>query len=157
MTHSISINGKTHELQVDEDTPMLWVLRDACNLTGTKFGCGVALCGACTIHVDGAARRSCVTPIAQIGQAKVTTIEALHESAVGRALQRAWRELEVAQCGYCQSGQLMSAAVLLETNRSPSDADIDTVMAGNLCRCGTYSRIRAGIKLAGTFLAQAQK
>ena len=157
MTQSISINGKTHELDVDEDTPMLWVLRDACHLTGTKYGCGIALCGACTIHVDGAARRSCVTPIAHIGQAKVTTIEVLHETAVGRALQRAWRELEVAQCGYCQPGQLMSAAVLLETNRSPSDTDIDAVMAGNLCRCGTYSRIRAGIKLAGTFLTEAPR
>ena len=157
MTQSISINGKTHDLDVDDDTPMLWVLRDACGLKGTKYGCGIAMCGACTIHVDGAARRSCVTPIANIGGAQVTTIEALHETPVGRALQRAWRELEVAQCGYCQSGQLMSAAVLLETNRTPSDADIDAVMAGNLCRCGTYGRIRAGIKLAGTFLMESSR
>ena len=157
MTQSISINGKTHDVDVDEDTPMLWVLRDACRLTGTKYGCGIAMCGACTIHVDGAARRSCVTPIANIGAAKVTTIEALHETAVGRALQRAWRELEVAQCGYCQSGQLMSAAALLETNRTPGDAEIDAVMAGNLCRCGTYGRIRAGIKLAGTFLMDSPR
>ena len=157
MTQSISINGKTHDLDVDEDTPVLWVLRDACGLTGTKYGCGIAMCGACTIHVDGAARRSCVTPIGNIGEAKVATIEALHETPVGRALQRAWRELEVAQCGYCQSGQLMSAAVLLATNATPSDADIDAVMAGNLCRCGTYGRIRAGIKLAGTFLSGSSR
>jgi len=157
MTQSISINGKTHDLDVDEDTPVLWVLRDACGLTGTKYGCGIAMCGACTIHVDGAARRSCVTPIGNIGEAKVATIEALHETTVGRALQRAWRELEVAQCGYCQSGQLMSAAVLLATNATPSDADIDAVMAGNLCRCGTYGRIRAGIKLAGTFLSGSSR
>ena len=152
MTQSITVNGKTHDLDLDDDTPMLWALRDACGLTGTKYGCGIAMCGACTIHVDGAARRSCVTPISSIGAAKVTTVEALQESAVGRALQRAWRELEVAQCGYCQSGQLMSAAVLLETNSTPNDADIDAVMAGNLCRCGTYGRIRAGIKLAGAYL-----
>jgi len=152
MTQSISVNGKAHAIDLDDDTPMLWVLRDACALTGTKYGCGIAMCGACTIHVDGAARRSCVTPIAHIGAAKVRTIEALHETEVGRALQRAWRELEVPQCGYCQSGQLMSAAVLLETNHSPSDAQIDAVMAGNLCRCGTYARIRAGIKLAGAYL-----
>jgi isoquinoline 1-oxidoreductase alpha subunit len=157
MAQSISINGKTYDVDLDDDTPMLWVLRDACALTGTKYGCGIAMCGACTIHVDGAARRSCVTPIANIGGAKVRTIEALHESAVGRALQRAWRELEVPQCGYCQSGQLMSAAVLLETTPTPSDAQIDAVMAGNLCRCGTYSRIRAGIKLAGTFLTESPR
>ncbi|HEY5758614.1 MAG TPA: (2Fe-2S)-binding protein [Steroidobacter sp.] len=155
MAQSVSINDKLYNVDLDDDTPMLWVLRDACELTGTKYGCGIALCGACTIHVDGAARRSCVTPLANIGAAKVRTIEALHETVVGRALQRAWRELEVPQCGYCQSGQLMSAAVLLETNPAPSDAQIDAVMAGNLCRCGTYGRIRAGIKLAGTFLSEA--
>lgn len=155
MTRSILVNGKKHDVDVDDDTPMLWVLRDACGLTGTKFGCGIAMCGACTIHVDGAPRRSCVTPISNIRESKVRTIEALHETTVGKALQRAWRELEVAQCGYCQSGQLMSAAVLLETNRAPTDADIDAVMAGNICRCGTYSRIRAGIKLAGTFLKES--
>lgn len=157
MAHSVSINDKLYNVDLDDDTPMLWVLRDDCELTGTKYGCGVALCGACTIHVDGAARRSCVTPIANIGAAKVRTIEALHETVVGRALQRAWRELEVPQCGYCQSGQLMSAAVLLATDPAPSDAQIDAVMAGNLCRCGTYGRIRAGIKLAGTFLLDASR
>lgn len=154
MTQSISINGTTHEVDVDNDTPMLWVIRDACGLTGTKYGCGIAMCGACTIHVDGAARRSCVTPVANIGGAQVRTIEGLHQTVAGKALQRAWRELEVAQCGYCQPGQLMSAAVLLETNRTPTDAEIDAVMAGNICRCGAYSRIRAGIKLAGTFLVE---
>jgi isoquinoline 1-oxidoreductase alpha subunit len=157
MTQSIVINGRPQTVDVDDDTPMLWVLRDACGLTGTKYGCGIAMCGACTIHVDGAARRSCVTPVNTIGAAKVTTIESLHETAVGQALQRAWRELEVAQCGYCQSGQLMSAAVLLETNRTPNDADIDAVMAGNLCRCGTYGRIRAGIKRAGAILTESQR
>jgi isoquinoline 1-oxidoreductase alpha subunit len=157
MTQSIVINGMPQTVDVDDDTPMLWVLRDACGLTGTKYGCGIAMCGACTIHVDGAARRSCVTPVSTIGGAKVTTIESLHETAVGQALQRAWRELEVAQCGYCQSGQLMSAAVLLATNRTPNDADIDAVMAGNLCRCGTYGRIRAGIKRAGAILSESQR
>jgi isoquinoline 1-oxidoreductase alpha subunit len=156
MTRSISINGKPQEVDVDDDMPMLWVLRDVCGLTGTKYGCGIAMCGACTIHVDGAARRSCVTPVNLIGGAQVTTVESLHESDVGRALQRAWRELEVPQCGYCQSGQLMSAASLLATNSTPSDAEIDAVMAGNLCRCGTYGRIRAGIKLAGTYLNKQQ-
>jgi isoquinoline 1-oxidoreductase alpha subunit len=152
MTRSISINGQSQEVDVDDDMPVLWVLRDVCGLTGTKYGCGIAMCGACTIHVDGAARRSCVTPVRLIGGAQVKTVESLQDSDVGRALQRAWRELEVPQCGYCQSGQLMSAAALLATNRTPNDAEIDAVMAGNLCRCGTYGRIRAGIKLAGSYL-----
>jgi isoquinoline 1-oxidoreductase subunit alpha len=156
MTRSISINGQSQQVDVDDDMPMLWVLRDVCGLTGTKYGCGIAMCGACTIHVDGAARRSCVTPVQLIGGAEVRTVESLHESEVGRALQRAWRELEVPQCGYCQSGQLMSAAALLTTNAAPSDAEIDAVMAGNLCRCGTYGRIRAGIKLAGSYLSKQQ-
>ncbi len=156
MTRSISINGQARELDVEDDMPMLWVLRDVCGLTGTKYGCGIAMCGACTIHVDGAARRSCVTPVNLVGGAQVTTVESLHETEVGRALQRAWRELEVPQCGYCQSGQLMSAASLLATNPTPSDAEIDAVMAGNLCRCGTYGRIRAGIKLAGSYLDKQQ-
>lgn len=157
MTRSISINGKARQVDVDDDMPMLWVLRDVCGLTGTKYGCGIAMCGACTVHVDGAARRSCVTPVHLIGGAQVTTIEALQETEVGRALQRAWRELEVPQCGYCQSGQLMSAAALLATNRAPGDAEIDAVMAGNLCRCGTYGRIRAGIKLAGSYLGEQSR
>jgi isoquinoline 1-oxidoreductase alpha subunit len=156
MTRSISINGKSQQVDVEDDMPMLWVLRDVCGLTGTKYGCGIAMCGACTIHVDGAARRSCVTPVRLIGGAQVTTVESLHESEIGRALQRAWRELEVPQCGYCQSGQLMSAAALLSTTSTPTDAEIDAVMAGNLCRCGTYGRIRAGIKLAGSYLNKQQ-
>lgn len=154
MTRSISINGQSQEIDVDDDMPVLWVLRDVCGLTGTKYGCGIAMCGACTIHVDGAARRSCITPVQMIGGAQVKTVESLHDSEVGRALQRAWRELEVPQCGYCQSGQLMSAAALLTTNSTPSDAEIDAVMAGNICRCGTYGRIRAGIKLAGSYLGK---
>lgn len=156
MTRSISINGRAQEVDVEDDTPVLWVLRDVCGLTGTKFGCGIAMCGACTIHVDGSARRSCVTPVATVGSAQITTIEALHTTKAGEALQRAWRELEVIQCGYCQSGQLMSAAALLAANPRPTDADIDNVMSGNICRCGTYGRIRAGIKLAATFLEQPQ-
>lgn len=157
MAQTLSINGKSYEVDVDADTPMLWVLRDVFGLTGTKFGCGIAKCGACTMHVDGAPRRSCVTPVSAVGNGHITTVEVLHETPVGQALQKAWRELEVAQCGYCQSGQLMSAAVLLQNNHAPSDADIDAVMAGNLCRCGTYGRIRAGIKLAGRYLAEAQR
>ena len=153
MTYSIRLNGAAQEVDVEGDTPVLWVLRDVCGLTGTKFGCGVALCGACTVHVDGHAKRSCVLPIASVGSANVTTIEALGGTREGRALQRAWREFDVVQCGYCQSGQLMSAAAMLAANPRPSDADIDAVMAGNICRCGTYGRIRAGIALAARHLA----
>ena len=152
MAYSIHVNGQTREVDVEGDTPMLWVLRDVCGMTGTKYGCGAALCGACTIHVDGSARRACFTPISMVGTAQVRTIETLHESAVGQALQRAWRELDVVQCGYCQSGQLMSAAALLAANKTPSDDDIDLVMSGNICRCGTYGRIRAGIHLAARYL-----
>jgi isoquinoline 1-oxidoreductase alpha subunit len=154
MAYSVRVNGKSMAANVDADTPVLWVLRDSFGLTGTKFGCGIAMCGACTIHVDGEARRSCVTPIASIGAARIGTIEALDKSAVGRALQRAWLELEVVQCGYCQSGQLMSAAALLNANPAPSDDDIDAVMSGNICRCGTYVRIRAGIRHAAAQLAR---
>ena len=153
MAYSIRVNGETRQVDVEGDTPMLWVLRDVCGLTGTKYGCGIAMCGACTIHVDGQARRACFTPVSIVGNAQVRTIETLHESPVGQALQRAWRELDVVQCGYCQSGQLMSAAALLAANRTPSDDDIDVVMAGNICRCGTYGRIRAGIHLAARYLA----
>lgn len=153
MAFSIRVNGQTRKVDVEGDTPLLWVLRDVCGMTGTKYGCGVALCGACTIHVDGKARRACFTPISAIGTSQVTTIESLHESPVGQALQRAWRELDVVQCGYCQSGQLMSAAALLTANKAPSDDDIDLVMSGNICRCGTYGRIRAGIHLAAHDLA----
>ena len=155
MTYSVNVNGRPLRADVDGDTPVLWVLRDSLGLTGTKFGCGAALCGACTVHVNGEARRSCVTPVSSIGSSKITTIEALDRTAVGRALQRAWLDLEVVQCGYCQSGQLMSAAALLASNPSPSDQDIEDVMAGNICRCGTYIRIRAAIKQAAQELASA--
>jgi isoquinoline 1-oxidoreductase alpha subunit len=153
MVTIISVNGTKHAVDVDADTPLLWVLRDVLKLTGTKFGCGVALCGACTVHVNGVARRSCVTPVGSIGDADVRTIEALSANPVGRALQEAWLDVEVVQCGYCQPGQLMSATALLENNRSPSDADIDAVMSGNICRCGTYGRIRAAIQRAAKRLS----
>ncbi|MET0280217.1 MAG: (2Fe-2S)-binding protein [Steroidobacteraceae bacterium] len=152
MSYTIEVNGVRHEADVDADTPLLWVLRDIWGLTGTKFGCGIALCGACTVHVDGQARRACVTPIAAIGTHAVRTIESLHQTREGAALQNAWAALDVVQCGYCQSGQLMSAAALLAANAAPTDADIDAVMAGNICRCGTYSRIRAGIQQAAAAL-----
>jgi isoquinoline 1-oxidoreductase alpha subunit len=153
MAYTVNVNGRALRADVDGDTPVLWVLRDALGMTGTKFGCGAALCGACTVHVEGQARRSCVTPISAIGSSKITTIEALEHDRIGQALQRAWLDLEVVQCGYCQSGQLMSAAALLAANPSPSDQDIDDVMAGNICRCGTYARIRAAIKQAAQALA----
>jgi isoquinoline 1-oxidoreductase alpha subunit len=155
MPFKLNINGSFYRVDVDGDTPLLWVIRDVIGLTGTKFSCGIAMCGACTVHVDGQARRSCITPISAIGNAKIRTIEQLSETIEGRALQRAWLELDVVQCGYCQSGQLMSAAALLAANRTPSDDDIDAVMSGNICRCGTYSRIRAGVKLAATYLGAA--
>lgn len=148
MAHTIKINGTAHSVDVDDDTPLLWVLRDVLGMNGTKFGCGAALCGACTVHIDGVATRSCVTTIDSIGDSAVTTIEAIGETPKGKALQRAWLDLEVVQCGYCQSGQLMSAAALLTDTPKPTDADIDGAMAGNVCRCGTYQRIRAAIKQA---------
>jgi isoquinoline 1-oxidoreductase subunit alpha len=148
MSFSIHVNGATHDVDVDADTPLLWVLRDLLGLTGTKFGCGAALCGACTVHLDGNPARSCVVPISAIGDRKVTTIEALGETHAGKALQKAWLDLEVVQCGYCQSGQLMSAAALLNALPKPTDADIDVTMSGNICRCGTYQRIRAAIHRA---------
>ncbi|PSH65786.1 MULTISPECIES: (2Fe-2S)-binding protein [Phyllobacterium] len=148
MAHTIKINGTAHSVDVDDDTPLLWVLRDVLGMNGTKFGCGAALCGACTVHIDGVATRSCVTTIDSIGDSAVTTIEAIGETPQGKALQRAWLDLEVVQCGYCQSGQLMSAAALLTDTPKPTDADIDGAMAGNVCRCGTYQRIRAAIKQA---------
>lgn len=145
----LNINGARHTVDVDDDTPLLWVLRDVIGLTGTKFGCGIAMCGACTVHIDGVARRSCVTPLAALGpDAQIRTIEGLSELPEGRALQKAWIDLEVMQCGYCQTGQLMSAAALLAANPTASDADIDAVMTGNICRCGTYGRIRSAIKQA---------
>jgi len=157
MTITITVNDQMREVDSEPDIALLWVLRDMLGLTGTKFGCGIAMCGACTVHLDGKARRSCVTPLESVGSASVATIEALDRTPVGRALQKAWLDLEVVQCGYCQSGQLMQAAALLAVNGSPTDADIDRVMSGNICRCGTYGRIRAAIKLAATGIAAARK
>jgi isoquinoline 1-oxidoreductase alpha subunit len=148
MTISIKVNGIAHGVDVDDDTPLLWVLRDVLGMTGTKFGCGAALCGACTVHIDGAPVRSCITPVGGIGNGAVTTIESVGKTPQGKALQQAWLDLEVVQCGYCQSGQIMSAAALLTNTPKPSDADIDAAMSGNVCRCGTYQRIRAAIHRA---------
>jgi isoquinoline 1-oxidoreductase subunit alpha len=145
---SLSINGKTHSVDVAEETPLLWALRDVVGLTGTKFGCGVAMCGACTVHVDGQPTRSCVTPVAAVAGKKILTIEAMENDPVGRRVQSAWREIDVVQCGYCQSGQIMSATALLAATPHPTDSDIDGAMAGNICRCGTYGRIRTAIKRA---------
>ena len=150
MAFIIKVNGTSHSVDVDGDTPLLWVLRDVLGMTGTKFGCGAALCGACTVHVDGAAVRSCVTTIDSIGDSAITTIEGVGQTPVGKALQRAWLDLEVVQCGYCQSGQIMSAAALLKDTPKPSDDDINAAMSGNVCRCGTYQRIRAAIHRAAT-------
>ena len=144
---TLDLNGRNTTLDVDEDMPLLWVLRDILGLTGTKYGCGMALCGACTVHLEGAPVRSCVTPVSAAGGKRVTTIEGL-SSDNSHPLQRAWIELDVPQCGYCQSGQIMSAAALLAQNPQPTDADIDAAMAGNICRCGTYVRIRQAIKQA---------
>lgn len=149
---AFSVNGKRVQVDAPADTPLLWVLRDHLNLTGTKYGCGMALCGACTVHIDGAPTRSCVTPASAVAGKKITTIEAIGATKAGRAVQQAWRALDVPQCGYCQSGQIMSATALLARNASPSDADIDAAMGGNVCRCATYARIRAAIKDAGKTL-----
>jgi isoquinoline 1-oxidoreductase alpha subunit len=148
MAFTIRVNGKTHSVDVDDDTPVLWVLRDVLGMTGTKFGCGRALCGACTIHLDGNPVRSCITPISAAAGKRITTIEAIGTTPAGKKIQQAWVELDVPQGGYCQSGQIMSAAALLTAKPTPSDADIDAAMSGNICRCGTYVRIRAGIKHA---------
>ncbi len=144
---SLNVNGHAHKVEADPETPLLWVIRDDIGLTGTKFGCGVAQCGACTVHLDGQPARSCVTPATAVGGRKVTTIEGLHSRAA-KAVQKAWVDLDVVQCGYCQSGQIMSATALLEQNPKPSDTDIDHAMAGNICRCATYVRIRAAIHAA---------
>lgn len=144
---SFSVNGKKVSVDVDPDTPLLWVLRDELKLTGTKYGCGIAQCGACTVHLNGEPRRSCVTPISSVQDAEVVTVEGLSGPA-GQAIKAAWVSVDVPQCGYCQSGQIMSAVALLQKNRSPSDADIDAAMSGNICRCGTYQRIREAIKSA---------
>jgi len=148
MDFTIKVNGTSRDLDVDPDTPLLWVLRDVLGLTGTKFGCGIALCGACTVHLDGAPARSCVTPIRAVGDKAIVTIEAIGDTPTGKALQQAWIDLDVVQCGYCQSGQIMSAAALIAAVPKPSDADIDATMSGNVCRCGTYQRIRAAIHRA---------
>ncbi|AJP56431.1 (2Fe-2S)-binding protein [Pandoraea vervacti] len=150
---SFQLNGKPVKVDVDPATPLLWTLRDALNMTGTKFGCGMALCGACTVHMDGAPIRSCVTPVSAVEGKKITTIENVGADPVGRAVQDAWVKHDVPQCGYCQSGQIMSATALLRENKTPNDEQIDAAMAGNLCRCGTYARIRAAIKDAAASLA----
>jgi isoquinoline 1-oxidoreductase alpha subunit len=144
----VSVNGKRHRVDADPDTPLLWVIRESIGLPGTKYGCGMALCGACTVHLDGVAVRSCVTPVSAARGKRVTTIEGLAQSGKLHPVQDAWIEADVPQCGYCQSGQVMSAVALLSTQKDPTDADIDAAMSGNICRCGTYQRIRAAIKLA---------
>ncbi|MDO8902411.1 MAG: (2Fe-2S)-binding protein [Phenylobacterium sp.] len=148
MAYQLNVNGKAMTADVEPDTPLLWVLRDTLGLVGTKYGCGIAQCGACTVHADGAPIRACMTPIEVIGDAKITTIEGASALPVGARVQKAWSELDVAQCGYCQPGQIMSATALLSQNPSPTDDDIDAAMAGNICRCATYVRIRAAIKRA---------
>src|SRR5215470_13154573 len=148
MAFTIKVNGTTHSVDVDGDTPLLWVLRDVLGMTGTKFGCGMALCGACTVHIDGAPTRSCVTSIDSVGTSEITTIEAIGTTAAGAKIQKAWLDLEVPQCGYCQSGQIMSAVALLSSNARPTPAQIYDAMSGNICRCGTYPRIREAIKQA---------
>jgi len=153
----LKINGKTEQVDVPPEMPILWVLRDVVGLTGTKFGCGIAACGACTVHLDGQAIRSCVTPASAAVGKSITTIEAIGASAAGKKIQDAWMALDVPQCGYCQSGQIMSASALLAKNGSPNDADIDSAMSGNICRCGTYTRIRAAIKQAAGAPAVAVK
>ncbi len=148
----LDINGRIHQVDVDPQMPLLWVLRDVLDMTGTKYGCGMAVCGACTVHLDGAATRSCVLPVSSASGRKITTIEGIGRGKVGRTVQAAWTLHDVPQCGYCQSGQIMSAASLLSKNSSPSDADIDGAMSGNICRCGIYSRIRAAIHQAASEL-----
>lgn len=150
---TLNINGKSVQIDADPSTPILWALRDNLAMTGTKFGCGVAACGACTVHLNGQAIRSCVTPISAAQGKKITTIEAQANDKIGKALTEAWVKHDVAQCGYCQSGQVMSAAALLATNKNPNDAQIDAAMAGNICRCGTYNRVRAAIKDAAKAIA----
>ena len=145
---TVNVNGKAQQVDVPPDTPLLWVLRDVMGLTGTKFGCGMALCGACTVHIDGQPGRACVTPVLAVANKKVTTIEGIGSDKVGKAVQAAWVDLGVPQCGYCQAGQIMSATALLKEKPKPTDADIEAAMAGNICRCGTYTRIRAAIKQA---------
>ena len=153
MAFAIKVNGNIHSVDADGDTPLLWVLRDVLGMTGTKFGCGMALCGACTVHVDGKPTRSCMMPLSAVTGRRITTIEGIDKFKTGRAVQDAWVAENVPQCGYCQSGQVMSATALLAANKDPSDAQIDAAMAGNICRCATYPRIRAAIKRAAKKLA----
>lgn len=148
MAYSIHVNGVARSVEAPADMPVLWVLRDLMDLTGTKFGCGVAQCGACTVLLDGEPIRSCVTPIGSVGTSKITTIEAIDKNPVGAKVQAAWLDIDVVQCGYCQSGQVLAATALLTANKHPTDADIDEAMSGNICRCGTYPRIRAAIRKA---------
>jgi isoquinoline 1-oxidoreductase alpha subunit len=150
---TLNINGKRVQTDAPDDTPLLWVLRDYLDMTGTKFGCGMALCGACTVHVDGKPARSCVTPISSVSKSKITTIEKIGDTKAGKAVQAAWTAESVPQCGYCQSGQVMAATALLASKPNPTDADIDAAMSGNICRCATYNRIRAAIKRAAKELA----
>jgi len=151
---AFSVNGKKVSVDVDSATPLLWVIRDSLGLTGTKFGCGIAQCGCCTVHLDGSAIRSCITPVAQVGGRSVTTIEGLAPASGTHPVQRAWVEAQVPQCGYCQSGQIMTAAAFLRENSRPTAAQIDAAMAGNLCRCGTYQRIRRAVALAAHMMAE---
>jgi isoquinoline 1-oxidoreductase alpha subunit len=153
MKYTLTVNGQSRSVDVAPDTPLLWVLRDHLELVGTKFGCGVGQCGACTVHLNGVPARACMTPVSTVGRMKVTTIEGLAAESKLHPLQQAWTDLDVAQCGYCQSGQIMTAAALLRDNPKPSDDDIDGAMAGNLCRCATYHRIRQGIKRAADLAA----
>ena len=153
---TITVNNQMVNIEAESDTPLLWVLRDHLGMTGTKFGCGMALCGACTVHIDGAATRSCVLPLSAVEGKSITTIEGLSKDR-GHAVQKAWLEIDVPQCGYCQSGQIMSAAALLKMNPKPSDADIDAAMSGNICRCGTYPRIRKAIRRAAELLETGAK
>ena len=148
MAYTLNVNGKALSADVDGDTPLLWTLRDALGIVGPKFGCGVSACGACTVHIDGQAQRSCTLPTSAVGAAKISTIESMSADPVGKKVQQAWMDLDVAQCGYCQPGQIMSATALLKKTPKPTDADIDKAMAGNICRCATYVRIRAAIKRA---------
>lgn len=151
---TLNVNGQSVDIDVAPDTPLLWALRDTLQMTGTKFGCGMALCGACTVHIDGVATRSCVLPVSAVGESRISTIESASDDLVGQAVQAAWEKIDVAQCGYCQSGQIMSAVALLSTHPAPSDADIDNAMSGNICRCGTYTRVRAAIHDAAASLAK---
>ena len=155
MAYTITVNGQTKTVDVDPETPLLWVLRDTLDMKGTKFGCGAAQCGACTVHLDGQPVRACQTPIASVNQAKVTTIEGIGATAVGKKVQDAWLDIDVPQCGYCQAGQIMSATALLTRTPKPTDEDINNAMSGNVCRCATYNRIRAAIKQAANDIGRA--